>query len=128
MGKIILPDGQNPIYFEGETEEVSDGYHSYKELYEHRITLYIAFCKLWRERFMEYKTDKSVWMTKVHSDGSVWEGWFILGIGQGLGEQITYHLPNSKWDECIEFAYQLKVAPVYDNHTSQQVLERLKQL
>jgi hypothetical protein len=111
-----------------DTNSISDGYHTFGELYEHRITLYIALCKLIRAQYEEEKTDKYVWMTRVHSDDSVWDGWFLLGIGNKIGEQITYHLPESKWNECTPFAYQLKKAPTYDGHTSREVLERLKQL
>ena len=68
-----------------------------------------------------------VWKTRMHSDGSVWDGWFILGIGEEPGKQITYHLPESKWDECI-FADEYIKAPEWDGHTSADVLERLKQL
>ena len=64
-----------------DTNQISDGYHTFGELYEHRITLYIA---LWR------KLESSrVWRSQAHSDGGVWEGWFILGIDYKQGAQIT---------------------------------------
>lgn len=31
-------------------------------------------------------------MTEVHSDGSIMEGWFLLGIHKYQGHQITYHM------------------------------------
>lgn len=99
-----------------DTNMVSDGYHTFGELYEHRITLFMAVCKL---------TKRDVWMTKVHSDGSKWEGWFLLGINTNSGEQITYHLPISKWNECTEFAEMIEKAPQFDGHTSADVLNRL---
>lgn len=113
-----------------DTNLISDGYHTFGELYEHRITLFIALCKL-MEQYSDIvngydPSPKPVWKSKAHSDGSVWEGWFILGMGKNRNGQITYHLPISKWDEC-NFEI-LEKAPEWDGHTSADVLERLKNL
>jgi|SRR6476646_2606592 len=111
-----------------DTNRISDGYHTFGELYDHRIELYIALA-----RFMALYYEKNddsrevVWRSKVHSDGTSWDGWFVLGIGIEYGEQITYHLPASKWDLC-DFAKELDKAPEFDGHTSEDVLERLKYL
>lgn len=102
----------------------SDGYHTFNELYDHRVVLFIV---LLRHYSTHPKQRGQVWRSKAHSDGSVWNGWFILGIGKDYGFQITYHLPIDKWDEC-GFADTLDKAPEWDGHTSQDVLERLKKL
>lgn len=68
-----------------------DGYHTFGELYEHRITLFITVCMLLR-----LHTNAGVWRSKWHSDGSEYPGWFIMGIGREKGKQITYHLPIEK--------------------------------
>ena len=69
--------------------------HSIDEVYEHRNTLYITLCRI----LIGY-TSYYVWRSKKHSDKtSAGKGWFILGINSSLGEQITYHLPISKWKE-----------------------------
>ena len=116
--------------------EVSDGYHTFDELYDHRITLYIALC-----RTIKQISDLSlemgskpltipVWRSKKHSNGEVCFGTgtqFILGIGAGKGDQITYHIPIDRWDET-DFAETLDQAPEWDGHTSAEVLERLKNL
>lgn len=107
-----------------DTNLVSDGYHTFGELYEHRIVNFMTICKLVYNSFNNIPT----WMSKKHSDGSEWKGWFILGIYTDKGKQITYHLPIEKWDECCMFALTLDKAPEFDGHTSQDVLERLKQL
>lgn len=99
--------------------EISDGYHTFDELYDHRITLYIALCRKIR--------DADVWRSKLHSDGSNYEGWFILGINKFEGNQITYHIPLERWIET-DFAETLEQAPEFDGHTSQDVLERIKNL
>ena len=112
-------------------QNISDGYHTFGELYEHRITLYITLCKLKAGEdnvpFGGPFDSFPVWRSKVHSDGSSYPGWFILGINYKPGDQITYHLPMSYWDQT-SFADELDSAPAFDGHTSQDVLERLKNL
>src|SRR6188472_1874918 len=86
----------NLIKSEGiDTNLISDGYHTFAELYEHRIVLYMALCRILDDTGLA-----QVWKSKKHADGSEWAGWFVLGINHEDGQQITYHLPNSKWDEC----------------------------
>ncbi len=106
---------------DGTEIDIGDGYHTFDELYEHRITLFIALCK------QVFYTDRIVWRSKLHSDGSSYDGWFILGINVEKGEQITYHLPLSKWEQT-EFATTYDKAPEWDEHRPQDVLERLKNL
>lgn len=111
------------LYVEGNDNlSVSDGYHTFNELYDHRITLYIALCKQYMKA-----TGFKPWRSKLHSDGSSYEGWFILGIMDEPGKQITYHLPDLFWSDT-DFAETLKKAPDFDHHTSQDVLGRLKKL
>jgi len=117
--------------------QVSDGYHAIDEIYDHRNTLYVALCRmradiantLTSEYSKESPEYKSVmpWRCKVHSDGSTITDWFVMGIGQEEGDQISYHLPMSRWDET-SFADTLEKAHEWDGHTSADVLERLKTL
>lgn len=108
--------------------EISDGYHTFDELYDHRITLYIALCRTFAFHYTDWRnTPNPVWRSKTHSDGSKYESQFILGIHKGLGIQITYHIPNERWDET-EFAETLEQAPIYDGHTATDVLKRIKSL
>lgn len=106
------------------TNKISDGYHTFGELYEHKITLFIKLCRFVADH--PYKGFLDIWKSKLHHDGSSFEDWFIMGIGTAKGEQISYHLPMSKWDECD---VMIKArAPEWDGHTSDDVLERLKKL
>jgi len=112
--------------------DVSDGYHTIEELYDHRITLYIALARLIRRHPEVLGTEKwfdsCVWRSKLHHDGTGYDGWFMLGIGRSLGRQITYHIPLSRWAET-DFAETFDKAPFpFDGHTSDDVLERLKKL
>lgn len=108
------------------TDDISDGYHTFGELYNHRIVLYMVLAKHIASLFSGTER-KPVWKSKAHSDGSVWEGWFILGVFKEKGRQITYHLPILEWDKC-SFAEELDKAPDWDGHTSADVLERLNAL
>jgi hypothetical protein len=122
----------DPVDSDIDTNQISDGYHTFGELYEHRITLFILLCRfysdaMWATWEYEGDFDRHPWRSKKHNNGSEFEGWFIMGIGRSKGEQITYHLPLSRWDEC-DFAKTLELAPEWDGHTSADVLERLKQL
>jgi hypothetical protein len=118
------PERIPSVEFQGSVAmQVSDGYHTMDELYNHRITLYIALCK-------SVRLEKDVWRSKKHSDGELCFGTgmqFVLGIGIVSGEQITYHIPSERWDEC-DFADTRRMAPEWDKHTSADVLERLKNL
>lgn len=117
--------------------DVSDGYHTMQELYDHRLTLWITLCRVcdghagmvadeWGD--CTIPPEQKPWRSKLHHDGTGYDGWFILAIGREAGKQITYHIPMSRWDET-DFAETFEKAPVpFDGHTSADVLERLKAL
>lgn len=105
----------------GEEMTVSDGYHTFDELYDHRITLYIALCKVLKANGL------NVWRATLHSDLTKFDGWFVLGIGDLPGTQITYHIPLDRWEET-NFAWSVGKAPEFDGHTPADVIERLKKL
>lgn len=112
-----------------DVSKVSDGYHTFSELYQHRAILFIALCKeLYNNP--EYQTGQKsyVWKSVRHSDEKlIEEGWFILGIGEKEGEQITYHLPMCYWEKT-SFANTLIKAPKFDRHNADDVLKRLLDL
>lgn len=103
--------------------EATDGYHSFDELYEHRVRLFIALCKILKED----ANHNGIWRSKANADNSIYDGWFIMGIGKQKSKQISYHLPNRVW-EATNFAETLPVAPEWDGHTPNDVIERLKSL
>lgn len=103
--------------------EVSDGYHTFNELYEHRYLLYCALSQMAALR----REAPYAWKSKTHwIDGNlepVWDGWFVAGIELG-GKMITYHLPLEYWD--LFEGIDREQAPPHDGHTSLDVIERLK--
>lgn len=110
-----------------DTNKISDGYHTFGELYEHRIALFIALCNHRGCLFVDHEeTPADTWKSMKHGDGTEWEGWFIAGIGTEKGKQISYHLPIKYWDDLnVEV---LDKAPEWDGHTPDDVIKRLKTL
>jgi hypothetical protein len=94
--------------------KISDGYHTFDELYKHRILLFIAL--------MKSHTDVS-WWSDTHADGSQWDGWIIAGMHLPTGD-ITYHL-NADYAALLDGVQRLEKAPEWDGHTSNDVLQRL---
>jgi hypothetical protein len=114
------------IEYEGEIGNASDGFHTFNELYEHRIALFLALCRH-LDRIDKFLNEWIVWRSALHFDGSSYEGWFIMGISTKPGKQISYHLPMSKWNDA-GFAITLDHAPEWDGHTPNDVIERLNNL
>lgn len=107
---------------------ISDGYHTFDELYEHRIELFIALLAMIRAvEIASGKAPYTIWKSRKHSDGSEMEGWFIMGIGELPGTQISYHLPNRYWDD-VHFVMERKMAPEWDGHTASDVIQRFRKL
>ena len=101
--------------------EVSDGYHTFNELYEYRL-LYNAsmFNELAKQNL--YDVHKS----KRHSDGEVPFGdsnWFIVMAELPTG-QISNHYEMKDWD-LFQIPEKEK-ANIWDGHTPKDVAERLR--
>lgn len=114
--------------------DISDGYHTFGELYEFRAVLNIAlFAQIAHQQHEIWLSRKEgtwcnpVWRSKLHNDGTMFDGMFIFGLFKGPGKQITFHYHLDKWDYC-GFGETLDKAPEWDGHTPADVLERLKQL
>ncbi|MAZ56194.1 hypothetical protein CL653_00170 [bacterium] len=101
-----------------EANKVFDGQHTFGEVYQHRVILYLVLCMFLQEQ------GYCVWRSRLHDDKSFIEGYFILGVNKKEGEQITYHIKNHYWDST-GFAHTLDVAPKYDGHMSRDVVTRL---
>lgn len=109
-----LADLIEPHPIDGET---SDGYHTFNELYHHRAVLFSVIVAIFSER---------AWKSKLHADGTMYDGMFIVGIETPDG-QATYHYDvDPYWDSfrCTE----LERAPEWDGHTPNQAIERIGKL
>lgn len=98
-----------------ERQKCSDGYHTFEELYEHRVLLFVALCNLMPAQC--HKTWKNF-------EKESWEGWFILVLHHPVAGQISYHIPEKYWGLCRvkEVIYN----HTFDGHNSDDVLNRLK--
>lgn len=97
--------------------DLSDGYHTFNELYHHRAVLFSVICNLMPHR---------AWKSKLHDTGDMFEGMFIVGIETPQG-QATYHYDiDPYWD--MFRVKELEKAPKWDGHTPQEAIERLLSL
>jgi hypothetical protein len=94
-------------------DNVSDGDHTFKELYYHRMVLFAALVNIY---------SANSWKSKQHSDGSMYDGYFIVGISTPEG-QATYHYQMEYWDKfkCKE----LERAPLWDGSSPADCIERI---
>jgi len=117
VNTIILPDGTEVNV--ADTNLVSDGYHTFVELYQHRCLLWAYIVSTLGVASM------SGFKTRKNSEGDEWEGWFIAGMNYPDG-QITYHLPDSMWD--LVHAPVIERNDRYDGHTSADVVKRITEI
>ena len=113
---IILPSGEMQI--NGDAKDVSDTHHTFGELYDHRILLYLS---------LMCSNPQLSWRASYHHDGTCYDGSFLAGMQLPTG-QISYHVPNDFWnllDEKDIKTYDF--APEWDGHTPEDVLERLEE-
>lgn len=96
--------------FEIKGNDISDGYHTFTELYDHRIALFLALAKV------------SKWPAFYKCD---YDSWFCLYLETPAG-QISYHLPNIHLETVKQFAANGE-GYVWDGHQSPQVIFRLLQ-
>ncbi len=97
--------------------EVSDGYHTFNELYHHRAVLFSVICNVYSDR---------AWKSKKHSDGTMYDGMFIVGINTPDG-QATYHYNVVPYWDMFDVP-ELEFSPKWDGHTSDDAIERLTSL
>lgn len=97
--------------------EISDGYHTFNQLYHQRAILFATI--------VNQNKDKS-WKSFKHEDGKYCFDsngeWFIVGIDTKEGS-YTYHYEKKYWDyfKCQE----LECAKKWDGHTEKDVTRLL---
>lgn len=122
-----MPDGLKDL--------VSDGYHTFRELYEFRKLYHAlwvnAVCRTDRwglvgnEIYIPFDTHKS-WR---HHDGDLCfgGGWFIVCSMLPGGEQVTNHYEAKDWD-LFQIPESDKMKYEFDGHSATDVMERLTTL
>lgn len=105
------------IFDVGRAGETSDGYHTFDELYMHRMALTAALFTMNR---------RHAWKSKQHdAEGDpMFEGFFIVGMDLPDGRQISYHYKLQYWD-LFNGVPEVAHAPAWDGHTPHDVIDRL---
>lgn len=97
----------------GNCSGVSDGDHTFSELYHHRAILTAALFDAHPEM---------CWKSKQHHDGTMYDGYFIIGIDTPCG-QASYHYPLDYWK--LFDIRELERAPEWDGHTPHEAITRI---
>ena len=96
-------------------DDVSDGYHTFRQLYYQRMILFAALVKQNRSK---------AWKSLRHEDGELCfgGGWFIVGIDAPEGS-YTYHYEDNYYSlfDCEE----LERGKHWDGHTEKDVTRLL---
>ena len=90
------------------TKDISDGYHTFGELYHHRAILFSIICNTYKEK---------AWKSKLHDDGTMFgedDEMFIVGVETPEG-QYTYHYHMEPYWDMFNVK-ELDYAPKYDGH------------
>ena len=101
----------------GDTGEISDGYHTFNQLYHQRAILFATIVN---------QNADIAWKSYKHSDGKYCFDsngeWFIVGIDTPAGS-YTYHYSKEYWDyfKCKE----LECGKEWDGHTEEDVTRLL---
>lgn len=103
------------VFKEYSKGDISDGSHTFNELYYHRMVLFSIICN----------TNKDVaWKSWKHHDGTMYDDYFIVGINTPKG-QYSYHYHKDNWNKFL--VKELELAPEWDGHKPSDI-ERLYSL
>ena len=94
--------------------DMSDGYHTFNELYHHRAVLFSVICNL---------HPLCSWKAKKHHDGTMYDGMFIVGINTPEG-QATYHYDIDPYWDMFRVP-EAEYAPIWDGHTPDEAIRRI---
>lgn len=94
-------------------QKISDGYHTFEELYYHRMMLFAVICG---------QNQDKAWKSWKHHDGTMYDDYFIVGIETPNGS-FTYHYHKDNWNmfEVLEIPH----APEWDGHTPEDITRLL---
>lgn len=107
----LLKDTQNV-----RMKHVSDGYHTFNDLYMHRCKLSAIIFNLAKDY---------AWKSMKHADGSMFDDDFIVGVSIPNVGDYSYHYKLSMWD--MFDVPVVENAPTYDGHTPEDI-DRLFEL
>jgi len=102
-------------------DEVSDGHHTFGELYAHRRALTAVLAAA-------AATAGDSWRSKAHhpDDGPMFPGYFIVGIVFPNGP-VTYHYEMEHWED-FRAVPEREHAPKWDGSTPDDSVARMLEL
>lgn len=115
------PNHPEPKAEPGDMGEVSDGYHTFNELYRYRMLYNAAFFNL-----LARSGQVEVCKSRRHSDGEKCFGsddWFIVMAILPTG-QVSNHYESKYWD--LLDVPERETAFEYDGHTPNEAADRLE--
>lgn len=105
------------------TGETSDGFHTFNELYDHRMLLTAALVNHWAVHDPHGPDHHDVHKSWLHHDGTMFGGMFKV-VAQLPTGQISYHFDAEHWD--LFTIPERERAVEWDGHTAADVAERLR--
>ena len=97
--------------------EITDGYHTFGELYHHRAILTAVLC---------HENKDKCWKSLKHHDGTMYNDMFIVGIDTPEGPATYHYNIDPYW-----FLFDVKEvyrAPKWDGHTPNDAIKRIQSL
>lgn len=97
--------------------DLNDGYHTFNELYHHRAVLFSVICNSNKEM---------AWKSKLHEDGTMYDGMFIVGINTPNGSATYHYNIDPYWD--MYKVKEIEHAPKWDGHTAADAIKIIELL
>jgi hypothetical protein len=92
------------------TENISDGYHTFGQLYHDRAVLFAMICNTYKDK---------AWKSKQHDDGTMFDDMFIVGVATPHGH-YTYHFHIEPYWDMYD-VMEIERAPKWDGHTYKDI-------
>lgn len=116
INKMIQEYKKTPDF---SSKEISDGHHTFGELYYHRIILFCTLCNLFPDLSWKCRKHFNEETNPMFNDS------FIAGINTPEGI-ATYHIKLKYWN--LFDIPEIDRAPKYDEYTPSEVIERVYSL
>lgn len=125
-GRQVTVHTQSPgaltvVKAETTNDKVSDGYHTFADLYQHRYALMLALM-----RTVSNNPRQGAWVSKLHYDGTMFDDSFIAGVDTPSGP-VIYHMPLRLWEAAIMACKgnELPRGPRWDGAGPEETVKRL---
>jgi len=99
-----------------DSDKVSDGVHTFGDMYKIRDFLFISLMRRFPDRSFR---------SLRHDDGTFREGMFIAGVLLPTGKQVTVHMKEDIWDLMHGLPTPDR-APHWDGHGFHDSLNRIE--